>query len=89
MFKINMARLRSLLHLGIGSGRTWVTKIVENPYLQFWTGVILLVSVLTDILHLHFGLIVVSVANILSAVPPMMQAAERILKADDKFEEEE
>ena len=59
----------------------WLT---HNHYIQLAAGIILLISVLTDLLHIHVGLIGIGISHVLGAIPNIVQAAERVEKGVDK-----
>ena len=56
-----------------------IRKWVESWITQMAAGIILLVSVVTDLVHVEHGLITVALWHILRAVPNVLQAMERIL----------
>lgn len=58
--------------------------IIHNKYLQLCAGIVLLISVLFEFLHIHAGLIVLGIFHVIGALPNIIQALERVSKIDEE-----
>lgn len=60
--------------------RRRLRRIIQHWALQMAAGVILIVSVFTNLLHVEHGLFAMGAWHILNTLPDLLQGAERIAK---------
>ena len=60
----------------------WIKNIIHNGYIQLFTGLILLISVFTDLLHINIGLAGIGIVHIIMSLPNLIQGLERVDKIE-------